>query len=252
MILPADKGRVTVLLDKEEYISKCHDLLGDNRTYKKLKSDPTEKYKRELISTLRKLKESCNIPYDIYKRMYPTNDQPPRFYGLPKVHKTGTPLRPIVSSIGTITYGCAQYISTILSPLVGKLPYHVKNSTDFVKTMASYKLQEDEEMRSFDVSALFTSVPVDKALEIIRGKLIEDTNLKQRTVLSPNDIVQLLGHCLNCTYFVFQGQFYLQTHGAAMGSPVSPIVCNLYMEEFEKKALQGINNPPKVVETLCG
>ncbi len=62
-----------------------------------------------------------------------TCDAPPRFYGLPKVHKKDTPLRPIVSSIGTITYNHAQYLAQILSPLVGKTEHHVKNSEEFAK-----------------------------------------------------------------------------------------------------------------------
>ena len=61
--------------------------------------------------------------------------------------------------------------------------------------------------------------------------------MKERDPLAPDDIIKLLGLCLNCTYFVFKGKFYLQIHGAAMGSPVSPIVCNLYMEDFEARAL---------------
>ena len=51
--------------------------------------------------------------------------------------------------------------------------------------------------------------------------------------------------CLKCTYFAFQGQHYQQIHGAAMGSPVSPIVCNLYMEAFEQRALATAPHPPR-------
>ena len=62
--------------------------------------------------------------------------------------------------------------------------------------------------------------------------------------MAPKDVVTLLGLCLNCTYFLYQGQFYQQIHGAAMGSPVSPIVCNLYMEDFEQKAIAMAAHPP--------
>ena len=57
----------------------------------------------------------------------------------------------------------------------------------------------------------------------------------ERTVLTVEDIIQLLEFCLKNTYFSFQDQFYEQGEGAAMGSPVSPIVANLYMEYFEQK-----------------
>ena len=111
--------------------------------------------------------------------------------------------------------------------------------------MKKLKVEEDEELRSYDVSALFTSVPVDKALVVIKRKLEEDTTLHKRTPLSPEDITTLLEKCLRCTYFLYRGEYYLQIHGAAMGSPVSPIVCNLYMEDFERRALTGIPDPPR-------
>ena len=133
-----------------------------------------------------------------------------------------------------------------MSLLVGKTPYHVRNSSDFVKGLRDLKLEENEEMRSYDVTALFTRVPFDKALTIIRTKLENDTSLKDRTMMAPEDIIQLLSMCLNCTYFVFQAEYYLQVHGAAMGSPVSPIVCNLYLEAFEQRALEEARHPPRV------
>ena len=87
------------------------------------------------------------------------------------------------------------------------------------------------------MSALFTSVPIDPALNIIKDLLDKDNTLKERTVMEVGDIILLLEFCLKNTYFSFQGQFYEQVEGAAMGSPVSPIVANLYMEYLEQKAL---------------
>ena len=79
------------------------------------------------------------------------------------------------------------------------------------------------------MSALFTSVPIDPALNIIKDLLVKDNTLKERTVMDVEDIILLLECCLKHTYFSFQCQFYEQVEGAAMGSPVSPIVANLYM-----------------------
>ena len=51
MILPADKGRVTVVMNKDDYYEKCNELLRDEKTNQKLKSDPTNKFKKELYLT---------------------------------------------------------------------------------------------------------------------------------------------------------------------------------------------------------
>ena len=93
------------------------------------------------------------------------------------------------------------------------------------------------------MSALFTSVPIDPALNIIKDLLDKDNTLKERTVMEVGDIILLLEFCLKNTYFSFQGQFYEQVEGAAMGSPVSPIVANLYMEYLEQKALSTVPHP---------
>ena len=85
----------------------------------------------------------------------------------------------------------------------------------------------------YDVSALFTSVPVDPSLRVIKDLLEKDPTLKDRTGLPVEDIILVLEFCLKNTYFSLQGQFCEQVEGVAMGSPVSPIVANLYMEYFE-------------------
>ena len=98
-------------------------------------------------------------------------------------------------------------------------------------------------LASYDVSALFTLVPIDPALKIIKDILEKDPTLKDRTVIGVDDIILLLEFCLKNTYFSFQGQFFEQVEGAAMGSLVSPIVANLYMEYLEQKALS--TAPPR-------
>ena len=80
---------------------------------------------------------------------------------------------------------------------------------------------------------------------IIRQRLEEDLELNQRTSLSIDDIISLLEFCITSTYFSFQGKFYEQVEGAAMGSPLSPIVANIYMETFEVETISSAPSPPK-------
>ena len=93
------------------------------------------------------------------------------------------------------------------------------------------------------MSALFTSVPIDPALKIIKDLLVKDPTLKDRTVIGIDNIILLLEFCLKNTYFSFQGQFFEQVEGVAMGSTVSPIVANLYMEYLEQKILSTAPHP---------
>ena len=65
--------------------------------------------------------------------MYPTGCVIPKFYGLSKIHQLDTPLRPIVSSCGSVTYGVAKELAKILKPLVGKSTHHINSTHDFVE-----------------------------------------------------------------------------------------------------------------------
>ena len=180
--------------------------------------------------------------------MYPTGCVPPKFYGLPKNHKPDTPLRPIVSSCRSITYGVAKELAKILKPLVGKSPHLITSTQDFVEQARHIKLEPGECLSSYDVSALFTSVPIGPSLNTIKDLLDKNTTLKERTVMEVGDIILLLEFRLKNTFFSFQGQFYEQVEGAAMGSPVSPIVANLYMEYLKQKAL---STAPQVLVQVC-
>ena len=127
--------------------------------------------KAQLITKLRRIKKDINLDEGTYKAMYPTGCVPPKFYGLPKIHKTGNPLRPIVSSWGSVTYGVAKVLSKVIKPLAGKSLHHIQSTGDFIAKAKRLTLQVGECMSSYDVTSLFTSVPIDPALNIIKDLL---------------------------------------------------------------------------------
>ena len=152
-----------------------------------------------------------------------------------------------MSSCGSVTYGVAKVLAKILKPLVGRSPLHITRTQDFVEQAKHIKLEPGECLSSYDMSALFTSVPIDPALNIIKDLLDKDNTLKERTVMEVGDIILLLSYCpvLSQEHLLFFPRpVYEQVEGAAMGSPVSPIVANLYMEYLEQKALSTAPHPP--------
>ena len=155
-------------------------------------------------------------------------------------------LRPIVSCINSATYKLSGFIAKILSPLMGNTDSFVMNTGHFVQMMREDKLGPEEMLVSFDVSSLFTNVPIQEAVQVIKKKLKEDQSLPSHTSLTRERITELLEICLITTYFRFQGWFYEQQEGAAMGSPVSAIVANMYMEHFKELALRTAPERPRV------
>jgi hypothetical protein len=163
MVLPADKGRATVIMDKSEYEEKMRRMLSDKDTYEPLKRDPTKKYKAELIKILNQLVADEKITKEQYWYLYPTLEKVPRMYGSPKIHKEGTPLRPIVDYIQTIAYRLSRDLADILQPLVGRTDHHTENSQELVKEISSLKVDPDKMLVSYDVVSLFTKTPIPAA-----------------------------------------------------------------------------------------
>ena len=128
----------------------------------------------------------------------------PKFYEILKNHKTNTSLRAIVSSRGSVTNGVAKVPVKILKLLVGKSPHHVHSTKQFFERVSKVTLQPGECLCSYDVTALFTSVPVDPALKVVQHILEQDTSLHDRTVLLVQNIIALLGFYCNILIFHFK------------------------------------------------
>ncbi len=222
-------------MNTKDYDRKALELLSDTNTYTKDNKVPTNKYAKTLSDILRKLKDDHTINVPTYRRLLPIALTPTKCYGLLKIHKATVPLCPIIASRGSPTYDTARFVAAILKPLVGKSPYHLNNSQELMNKLKDVVLEPDEEMVSFEVTALFTKVPIEESITIIWECLSNDNTLEDRTSHSVDNITELLRCCLTTTYFVLRGVFYTQIERADMGSPVSPIVFNLFMENFESR-----------------
>ena len=212
IVLTADKGVAMEIMDRQDYISKANNLLSKN-TYRSIHQDPTNSIKNKLINILKRVKSQTGLNNQTYKAMYPQVAFPQSSMAYPRSTKLDTPLRPIVSSCGSVTYGVAKELAQILKPLVGKSPHHINSTQDLVEQLRHITLAPGEYLSSYDVSALFTLVPIDPALKIIKDLLEKDPTLKDRTVMGVDDIILLLEFCLKNTYFSFQGQFFEQIEG---------------------------------------
>ncbi|CAG4951020.1 unnamed protein product [Parnassius apollo] len=213
-------------MDTSDYNFKILQLLSDESTYKKVKTDPTTNTLKSTSDLIKKHSEKLNLDVN---SLIPSCTKPPRLYGLPKIHKPNAPLRPIVSQIDSPTYKLAQHLAKVLLPLRGHTRAHTKDSYHFVSEIKDLHLADNETMVSFDVQSLFTCLPIEDCKSIVTRKLEYNNMLAEYSVL--------LKHCLTSGYLLWKEEFYKQVDGVAMGSPVSPIVADIFMEDFEEKAL---------------
>nr|XP_049602429.1 uncharacterized protein LOC125984529 isoform X1 [Syngnathus scovelli]XP_049602430.1 uncharacterized protein LOC125984529 isoform X1 [Syngnathus scovelli] len=235
-ILPADKGRTTVIMETDTYEESMQQLLQDD-TYEVVQKDPTEDKKNKLKALLKPLLIENKINKQAYNHLIPTANIIPRIYGTPKIHKPGTPLRPIVDSIGSVTYNLSKALTEIIKPLLGLTDRHCKNSKQLATELTHVKVQKDEMLISHDVISLFTKTPTHATIHIVHDRLSADRTLKKRTNLTAQDITQLLHFIATSTYFQYRNTIYRQKEGFPMGDPLSAIMCNFFMEDLEQKAL---------------
>ena len=133
------------------------------------------------------------------------------------------PMDPIVSACDTATYNTAKFITKILQNYCGKTSTFVKVSTDFFQKIKYLSINPEEEtLVSFDVSALFTSIPVLVALQVINSKISTCTNFTNVCKIPTENVIKLLEFTLTNCVFCFNMKFYKQLQGAAMGLSVSP------------------------------
>lgn len=135
IVTRADKGNITVALDKDDYFNKIEDLLKDKNTYITVKKDPIKKLTSCLRDLLTKWKNAGFISPSTYRVLNVSDSILPRAYGLPKIHKPNCPFRLIVSSFNRPLYNLASFIHRILIKSFPTAHSHIKNSFELVKKL---------------------------------------------------------------------------------------------------------------------
>nr|VZI42350.1 unnamed protein product [Spirometra erinaceieuropaei] len=159
-----------------------------------------------------------------------------RFYGLPKVHKDGAPLRPIVSLKGTPKYGLAKWLFRGLQFLTAESDTTVSPSAQFLEKLKGVSIHPNEVMVSFDVTSFFTSIPQDLAIEAIK-LLLQSKYDETENRLGHAQILQILKLCLR-TYFTFDGTIYEQVKDTPMGTPISGFIAESVLQRLESLVFQ--------------
>ena len=222
-----------MVMDKVEYSRKLDQILSDKTKFVELACDPTADLESKLNNFLYNLKRTGKIDESTFHRIRSVGASPGRIYGLPKTHKMGVPLRPIVSCVGTYSYNLAQYLVELLQPFSHN-SFTVKDSFAFAKEVTT--CSRFPFMASFDVTSLFTCVPLEEVINICLDKLFANTNTVNN--LNRTQLYKMLSFTLKQNHFLFDGKVYNQVDGVAMGSPLGPVMANIFMCELERKALE--------------
>ena len=235
VILPADKGKCLVVMDREEYVQKMEEKLKDESTYRAIKENPTFEIQSKIYELLTEIKNEGQLDDKLYHKLKPTKTLIPRMYGQPKIHKENYPMREIVDGTGGVTKNIHKYISSIIRTYTGKSEYYVKNSKHFVDMIKDLRVENDEILVSYDVTALYPSVPQDEAIELIYEKMKNDKDLPKKTTMTAENVIKLFKLCVQKTYFVFNKKLYIQINGLAIRASTSGFAAEIFMERLETR-----------------
>lgn len=214
-------------------------MLNDTSTYKVSKFQYTSTFEKEANSIINNWIKKKHIDERLGKRLKTYNALTPRAYALPKTHKTVLSWRIIVSSIRGPTYKLSKFLSNILSKIIGNSPFHTIDSWHLVKEIRTIEIPDDSmQLVSLDVTALFTNVPTDLAIEVLKSRWDE---IKAHTSICCDEFLHAVKFVLESNVFSFNNIYYRQIFGTAMGSPISPVIANLVMEKLEQVSISKLS-----------
>ena len=181
---------------------------------------------------LTSLKKEGFISETEYGNCYASGRSPAILYGLPKIHKPNTPLRPVLAAYNTPSYHLAKFLVPFVNAITDNT-YSLKNSYNLIDELNNINLPENCFICSFDVTSLFTNIPLNETIDIAVEEMYkEDGSFRN---LPKKKFKSLLELVCKDTYFLFNNELYLQIDGVAMGSPVSSTFANLFLGYHEKR-----------------
>ena len=174
-IVPADKGNATVVMANSQYQQKMEEHLNSG-TYFLLKKNPTESLSRKLDAVLKKLLKEDKITKSFHGNSRVLHPRAPQIYGLPKIHKHGNPIQPIVSFYDTPLSALHRQLSEVLKPLTLS-DIRLKNSEDFLNKFRTHTDLEYSYYCSLDVKSLYTTCDMRKAVETAMERIYQDPSI---------------------------------------------------------------------------
>ena len=228
--MPFDKGVGFCVMKKETYEKKLKDLLQAEQfsERKNLTDSVIMKIEKDINKELLAMKKKDKISKAMYNRLRSTGAQPARLYGLAKLHKQGTPLRPVLSLPGSSYDILNKTLAKYFDEIEGA---NIETNTQMAREiLEKTELDSDESIISFDVKSLYTNVPLKEAVEIAPRRLYEQVNPPET---SRKTMKKLLNLAVSKVHFKCNGLWYVQKDGLAMGASLAVILANFWLKKYE-------------------
>jgi hypothetical protein len=170
--------------------------------------------------------------------------QDPNLKARIKIHKPTTPIRPVINNTHAPTHKLAEHIHHKLKVVIKlKYEFNVTNTAQFAECLTKLNLNSNHKLLTMDIKDLYIKIPTNTTLNIVNKLLkhnkIDDCILKELMLT-----IRLI---TNQNYFHYEGKFYKPNSGVAMGSPLSGILAEIFLQETEQQRMKYLLEDGKII-----
>ena len=222
-------------MDKSDYEKACNTHLANKTFYEEVPSNPTSTYKAKIAETADQMYKDGFID-DFENNMLKSGDQTPSFYALPKVHKQYVDfpsIRPICSGSDSPTTNSSEFVDTFIKPIAQKQPSYIRDTTDFIHKTKDIATSDSDILVTMDVTSLYTNIDQKEGSNTCE----EFLNQRLHPSIPTKFIITLINLILKCNTMFFNGHFFHQIKGTAMGTAMAVSFANLFMSRLEQDML---------------
>lgn len=245
IIIEADKGNISAAMNKSEYTGKMESILADNNRFRHLARDPTLRLERQNNAIVKSLFDKSYID-EIKKKILTTyTSNAPRCYAMIKLHKPDRPLRVVIPNIGNPNRNISKFINNICSSIQPTINYNIKNSFELIEKLKHIDIDDNDIMVSFDVISMYEKIPLPLVYKAITQRW---PIIKTKTSIGIATFLQVVKFCIDdSNYFKFDGKFYSQRTGLAIGGCASTILADFVLTDIIQEAKRKLNFEPKLL-----
>jgi len=234
-----DKNLGVAVLAKDWYLDRCLKHLGDRRTYALFDADLLPELRAEVLENVNNLQVMFDLPKQVNDFLLSSEEDAgvPHFHCIPKVHKKEWSLRPIIPSHSWVTKKSSQVADFLLRQCLKEaVPWCVESTREVMQRLENLppSLSDNVWLVTGDVGAFYTNVPIDETIESISRELGD----KSFGGIPTDMLGSLLNTVMKNNVFEFNGTFYHQVEGVAMGTSCAPAFANLSLGFKEKMSGQ--------------
>jgi hypothetical protein len=252
IIKPADKGGLVCVLNKTSYMTEAYRQLNNAKYYRRIDTPRRTETIPQINKILHRLHHNNFITNKQlqYLSANDKKDKERNFYLLPKVHKPRDKWpqqdmpegRPIVADCNTESRRVSDYIDHFLKPLANRHASYIKDTYQFIDKIRGQTIDKNCLLVTGDITALYTNMDIDRTLTVTKQTLAANPNPNR----PDNELMELLELTMKNNDFRFNNDIFLQIFGTAMGKPYAPSLANIYLIDFDDKAMNTFRIKPKL------